>query len=87
MAMRHTTEHNRAHTLRRALCHAATGPSGDQYLVLCLLSQLALELLELLRGVAAERLVGVLQGSDLSRNLFLLLMGKPARERKNSQGS
>lgn len=67
--------------------HAATGPSGDQYLVLRLLSELALELLELLRGVAAERLVGLLEGTDLSRNLFLLWMGKPAREGEISQGN
>lgn len=38
---------------------------SEQYLVLCLLSQLALELLELLGGVAAESLVGFFQSTDL----------------------
>ena len=66
--------------------HAATGPSRDQYLVLRLLSELALELLELLRGVAAESLVRLLEGTDLSRNLFLLRMGKPARGSGNLSG-
>lgn len=60
--------------------------SSEQYLVLCLLSQLALELLELLRGVAAESLVGFLQSTNLSRNLVLFWLGKPARGRGNISG-
>lgn len=54
--------------------------------MLCLLSQLALELLELLRGVAAESLVGFLQSTNLSRNLVLFRLGKPARRRGNLSG-
>lgn len=60
---------------------------SSQYLVLCLLSQLVLELLELLRGVAAQLLVGLLQSTELSGNLLLLRLGKPAKGRGNLSGN
>lgn len=51
---------------------------AKDYLMGCLLSHVALQLLELVGGVSAELVIRLLQGIQLGRNVLLLLARKPA---------